>query len=212
MLRTSRQVVIVGVSLLLAAAMGVLIIRSRSETATLAFWFEDISEDAMRTVPDRLAGGLLLDEMKTIETVSRDEIVRAFRQYPISIVGRAAGLYHVRVVDSLNSPRGGSAESHVFPGLGGQGFINFRNLAHGAIAYAPTDASRQEIVAAIGRGIGRTAVHEFTHQLLGRHARIDDSKDMQSYEHGSANRREQYYGEMRWDIAAPMLKQKFGLK
>jgi len=28
----------------------------------------------------------------------------------------------------------------------------------------------------------------------------------------AANRREQYYGEMRWDIAAPMLKQKFGLK
>lgn len=212
MLRTSRQFVVVGVSLLLAAAMGLFVVRSKSDTATLAFWFERISEDAMKTLPDRLDGGLSPDDMKTIEKISRDEIGRAFRQYPISIVGRVAGLYHVRVVDSLNSARGGSAESHVFPGLGGQGFVNFRNLAHGAIAYAPADVNRQDIVAAIGRGIGRTAVHEFTHQLLGRHARIDDSKDMQSYEYGSANRREQYYGEMRWDIAAPMLKQKFGLK
>ena len=130
----------------------------------------------MKTLRDRLAGGISPDDMKTIEKISRDEIVRAFRQYPISIVGRTAGLYHVRVVDSLNSAGGGSAESDVFPGLGGQGFINFRNLAHGAIAYAPADADRQEIVAAIGRGIGRTAVHEFTHQLLGRHARIDDFK------------------------------------
>ena len=197
--------------MLLAVAMGLFVILSKSDTAMLAFWFERITEDAMTTLPDRLAGGLSPDEMKTIETMSRDEIVRAFRQYPISVVGRAAGLYHVRVVDTLNSPGGGSAESHVFPGLGGQGFINFRSLAHGAIAYAPPDADRQEIIAAIGRGIGRAAVHEFTHQLLGRHAPIDASKDVQSYEHGSTMRREQYYGEMRWDIAGPMLKQKFGV-
>lgn len=209
--RTSRQVVIVGVSLLLAAAMGFFLIRFKSETATLAFWFESISEDAMKTLPGRLGDGISPDDMKTIEAISRDEIVRAFRQYPISVVGRAAGLYHVRVVDTLESPMGGSAESHVFPGLGGQGFISFRSLAHGAIAYAPPDADRHEIIAAIGRGIGRAAVHEFTHQLLGRHARIDDSQDIQSYEHGSANRREQYYGEMRWNIAEPMLKQKFGM-
>ena len=107
MLRTSRQVVVVGVSLLLAAAMGLFVVRSKSDTATLAFWFESISEDAMKTLPDRLAGGISPDDMTTIEKISRD---------------------------------------------------------------------------------------------------------VQSYEHGSANRREQYYGEMRWDIAAPMLKQKFGLK
>ena len=149
--------------------------------------------------------------MKLIEAASRDEIVRAFRAYPIAIVGRVAAHYQVRVVDSLNGPYGGSAESYAFPGFGGQGFVSFRSLAHGAIVHAPPDADRQEIVAAIGRGIGRAAVHEFTHQLLGRQAPIDASTDIQSYEYGSATRREQYYGQMRWDIAEPLLKQRFGM-
>jgi hypothetical protein len=212
MVRPSPPVVVLGIALVLAAAVGLFIAYSKRSSADLAFWFEPISDEARKTVPERLAGGISADDMNIIEAKAREEIVRAFREYPIAVVGRAAALYHVRVVDSLNSPRGGSAESHVFPGLGGQGFINFRSHAHGAITYAPPDADRQEIVAAIGRGIGRAAVHEFTHQLLGRQAPIDDSKDIQSYEYGSAIRREQYYGEMRWDIAAPMLKGKFGLQ
>lgn len=150
--------------------------------------------------------------MKVIEAVSRDEIIRAFREYPITITGRAAGLYHVRVVDSVQRSTEGSAESYMFfPGLGGQGFVNFRALAHGAVTYAPPDADRQEVIAAIGRGIGRAAVHEFAHQLLGRKAPIDASTDIQSYEYGSTNRHAQYYGQIRWDSARPLLRQKFGL-
>jgi len=211
MLRTPRHVIVAGVSLLLAVAIGFFVARSQSRSIELAFWFEAISEDARTTVPDRLAGGILPADMKTIEEISREEIARAFRPYPVSIVGRASAPYHVRVVDSLNSSRGGSAESYVFPGMGGQGYISFRSLAHGAVTYAPPDADRQEIIAAIGRGIGRAAVHEFTHQLLGRKAPIDASTDTESYEYGSAIRREQYYGEMRWGIAEPLLRERFGM-
>lgn len=206
-----RLVVIAAISVICAAGFAVFVISSSSNTANLAFWFDSISDDA-RTTPERLPGGISPDELKLIEAIAREEIVSAFRQYPVSVVGREAGLYHVRVVDSKNSSTGGYAESFVFPGIGGQGFVNFRSLAHGAIEYAPSDAGRHDIIAAVGRGIGRAAVHEFTHQLLGRDAPIHDSKDSQSYEYGSALRREQYYGPMRWDIAEPMLKEKFGVK
>ena len=77
------------------------------------------------------------------------------------------------------------------------------------MAWAPDDADRAELVAAIGRGIGRTAVHEFTHQLLPT-APIHASRDDQSYEYQSAARRAQYYGPMRWDLAWPLLQQKIG--
>ena len=189
MFRRSPYVMVAGISLLLAAATGLFVLRSKSGTTNLAFWFESISDDARKTLPGRLPDGLSPEDMKLIEAASREEIVRAFRAYPISIVGQVAAHYQVRVVDSLNGPYGGSAESYAFPGFGGQGFVSFRSLAHGAIVHAPPDADRQEIVAAIGRGIGRAAVHEFTHQLLGRRARIDDSTDVQSYEYGSATRR-----------------------
>ena len=206
-----RQAVVLGIGLVCAAASVLVVLRSKPATVNLAFWFESISDDARKTVSGSLGDGISAGEMAAIETISREEIVRAFREYPIAIIGRGAALYHVRVIDSLNSASGGSAESYVLPGMGGQGYVNFRSLAHGAATYAPPGVGRDEFVAAIGLGIGRAAVHEFTHQLLGRDAPIDSSQDIQSYEYGSTLRREQYYGDVRWDLAAPMLREKFGL-
>jgi hypothetical protein len=79
----------------------------------------------------------------------------------------------------------------------------FLFLASSAVAYAPEGASRSAMIEAIGRGIGRAAVHEFAHLLLPR-APLHDSRDVQSYEYASAARREQYFGDMRWDIAWPL--------
>lgn len=50
------------------------------------------------------------------------------------------------------------------------------------------------------------AVHEFAHQLLA----IDRTGDRQTYEYGSADRREQYNGEMRWGDAWPALHKRLG--
>jgi hypothetical protein len=82
-------------------------------------------------------------------------------------------------------------------------------LAGGAVAYAPPNADRPTIIAAIGRGIGRTAVHELTHQLLPT-SPIHDSTNMRSYEYASAARAEHYYGEMEWDLAWPLLEGRLG--
>lgn len=210
MRRPLRQVVVVALCLLITASAVLFVARSRRGVTDLAFWYEPIGDDTRKTLPVRFAGALSADELSAIEIISKDEIVRAFREYPVQIVGRTSAMYRVRVVDTIASSETASGESYILPGLGGQGFVNFRLLAHGAVTYAPADASHDEIVEAIGRGIGRAAVHEFVHQLLGRSAPIDDSTDVQSYEYGSANRREQYYGPMRWEIAAPMLRKRFG--
>jgi hypothetical protein len=82
-------------------------------------------------------------------------------------------------------------------------------LASQAVSHAPDGADRATVVEAIGRGIGRAAVHEFLHQLLPR-LNIHDSKDDRSYEFGYSSRPAQYYGEMRWDIARPALVEIFG--
>ena len=64
----------------------------------------------------------------------------------------------------------------------------------------------------IGRGIGRAAVHELAHQALGLEnlAYIDNRTDENSYEYGNADRPAQYYGDVRWTTAWPVLKEKFG--
>ena len=54
-------------------------------------------------------------------------------------------------------------------------------------------------------GIGRTAAHELAHALLPQ-APIHDSRDVRSYEYDSAARREQYFGEMHWAMARPLLE------
>ena len=60
-----------------------------------------------------------------------------------------------------------------------------------------------------GDSVGRAAVHKFAHQFLPT-APIDGSTDVRSYEYGSAGRAEQYYGELQWDLAWPMLQKRIG--
>jgi hypothetical protein len=65
------------------------------------------------------------------------------------------------------------------------------------------------VIAALGRGIGRSAVHEFAHQLLPS-APIHDTRDPGAYESGSVARYEQYFGDMHWDVAQPLLLDRLG--
>jgi hypothetical protein len=82
-------------------------------------------------------------------------------------------------------------------------------LALGAIKHAPAGAPRQIVVEGIGRGIGRAAVHEFAHQILGVVA-MDNATDGNSYEYASFERASQYYGELHWSSAWPLLQRKIG--
>lgn len=193
---------------------GVLQWRASSATISAGFWYEDFPF----TLPDeqtaRLGGPLTPDDVDAIRRLSRAEVERAFSGLRIVVTDQRDAFWRVRVLREIR--RGGgvglpnklpiSGESYGLGPLGGGGSVNFLVAALGAIAYAPPDASRQEIVEGIGRGIGRAAAHEFSHAIVN----ANHSGDEHSYEYRAADRMAQFYGEMHWSTAWPLLQEKFG--
>ena len=102
-----------------------------------------------------------------------------------------------------------AGRSYAMRGFGGSGEVSFIYFASGAMSYAPPSATRAELIEAIGRGIGRSAAHEFAHQFLAGHDEHPTS-DTGSYEFHAASRPEQYFGPMHWDVAGPLLAQRLG--
>lgn len=188
---------------------GVACQRAADRIIDAGFWFERVTFSS-----PRLQGPVTEQDIETIESVARSELARAFNGLRIVLSDRRDARYRVQVVQALRDSRFKrdvwiAGESRALRGLGGQGSVSFSFLASGAIASAPDEAGRDAVLEAIGRGIGRSAVHEFVHQLLPT-TPIDDSTDVQSYEYRSAARREQYFGEMRWNRAWPLLQKRFG--
>ena len=176
----------------------------------LGFWIEPITYSS-----PRLGDPISTAELATIESVARAEVVSAFEGLNAIVSDNRRARYHVRVVQKLVDQRfrrrdaNVAGESRGMAGFGGTGAVSFEFLAGGTMVYAPDDASRAEVIAALGRGIGRSAVHEFAHQLLPR-APIHDTRDPGAYESGSVARFEQYFGDMHWDIARPLLQKRLG--
>ena len=211
----SRQALTVGAVLLCATAGGwLLACGTRDRVISAGFWFEPVSYDSSEAMAGPLGGPLTAAELRTIEVVAREQLVQAFAPLRIRFTADRDAMYRMRVVQELRNLRaplapGPAAESRSVPGLGGEGAVSFRMLVSNAVAYAG-DADRPAIIAAIGKGIGRAATHEFAHQLLGTAA--VHSRDAASYEYASSARREQYYGELHWDVAWPMLQRRVGLR
>jgi hypothetical protein len=205
-----RQGLVIGFVLFVAAtSVWLLAARARNQVVEAGFWFEDVTFDATEVEAERLGGGITREEMATIKAVANAELRLAFAGMRISFSEDRNAPFAVRVSQSLGHPifRTGAfaGESRGLWPFGGQGALNFRLLASTAIAYAPPGATRAMKIEAIGRGIGRAAAHEFAHQILGSKD-IHFGRDIQSYEYWNADRREQYYGPMRWDVAGPMLE------
>jgi hypothetical protein len=200
---TSRLRTAICASFLVLAGCG-------DETIHAGFWFEPVQFQS-----DRIGGPVTPADLEVIERVARAELAKAFNRLRITFSERRDARYRVRVVQELQDPRfsrplGGAGQSRAINGFGGSGTVSFEFLASGAARFAPPDADRQTVIEGIGRGIGRTAVHEFTHQLLPR-APIHDSTNVGSYEYASAARREQFYGGMKWEFAWPLLEKRVGL-
>jgi hypothetical protein len=194
-----------------AAAGGGLTGCAGSREVEAGFWFEHVTFQSVR-----LGGAMTAADLAVIEPVARRELTQAFAGLPIRFTRNRNALYRLRVMQEVRDQRirgtwGIAGQSIEVPGLGGQGEVSFSFLANGAVAQAPETATRAEILEAIGRGIGRTAVHELTHQLLPQ-APIHDSTDIRSYEYDSAARHEQYFGEMHWSLARPLLEQRLGTR
>jgi len=186
-----------------------------SRTHTAGFWFAD---DAL-TLPDAvagpLAGPLTEQERASIKQISRAEIDHAFAGLALSITESRDAFWRVAVLRTLPSrenralPHAGESLAMGF--MGGTGAVDFEFVAFSALHFAPDPAARPAVLEAVGRGIGRVAVHELTHQILGASIGHDDS-DANSYEYGNPERRSQYYDELHWTTARPLLEQRLGGK
>ena len=175
--------------------------------ADAGFWFEEVAFESPRL------GALTPADLETIGAIARAEVTEAFSGLRFELSQRRDATYKVQVVQRLLDNRFRrhvevAGQSLGIAGLGGQGAVSLSYLASSALAYAPADTTRAEMIEAIGRGVGRAAVHEFTHQLLPR-ASIH-SANIRSYEYASAARPEQYFGDMNWDLALPLLQQRIG--
>ncbi len=197
-----------GTVLMATAALWTLVDASRGRSVTAGFWFEPV------TFTSAVLGPLTAADLAAIETVARAEVVNAFAGLKIAITDRREARYHVRVIDHVRyygtrRTTWVAGSAHAMPGFGGAGSVSFVYYASGALVHAPPEATRPELIDAIGRGIGRGAVHEFAHQFLPPGS-VQHSRDRGSYEYYSASRSEQYYGPMHWDVAGPLLAKRYG--
>ena len=183
---------------------------ARDRVAEAGFWFDRVTFDLPVGDVERIGGPIRSDEQAQIESIARAELEAAYVGLRIRFTGQPAGFYRVSVVQDIPGralPVAGA--SRRVPFGGGAGSVSFRTLGAQAVANAPRDADRSRILAAIGKGIGRTAAHEFAHQILVR-VNLHDTKDPDSYENGISNRPSQFYGTLHWAFARPLLAKTLG--
>jgi hypothetical protein len=195
-----------GILLLLLAAC-----RASPTVSTAGFYFAERSFTLPAEATAGLGGPLTDVEMTSIRQMSRLELERAFAGLRIAVTEDRRAFYRVEVVPTLR-PRGplpNSGESLALGFLGGAGAVGFDIVALKAVQYAPRGASRQAMIEGIGRGVGRVAAHEFAHEILGA-VPMHNDMDESSYEYPTPDRAAQYYGDLHWTTAGPLLQQKLG--
>lgn len=159
---------------------------------------------------ERIGGPVRPEEQSQIESIARAELETAYAGLRIRFTSRPSALFRVSVVQEIPAralPVAGA--SRRLPLGGGIGEVSFRTLGSQAVGNAPQDASRARIIEAMGKGIGRTAAHEFAHQILD-HVNLHETKDPDSYENGISNRPSQFYGTLHWAFARPLLAKTLG--
>ena len=182
----------------------------RNSAVEAGFWFDRVTYDLPVGDVDRIGGPIRSDEQAQIESIARAELEAAYAGLRIRFTGQPAGFYRVSVVQDIPGralPVAGA--SRRVPFGGGVGSVSFRTLGAQAVANAPRDADRSRILAAIGKGIGRTAAHEFAHQILVS-VNLHDTKDADSYENGVSDRPSQFWGTLHWAFARPHLEAQLG--
>jgi hypothetical protein len=201
------------VSLLITTLLAAACSSGREASPTAGFWFEPnacVIPDGAPATFSPLSGA----EVALIQQRSRAELEHAFSGLRIHVAEDRAAFWRVQVVASLPArvhqalPKAG--ESVALGMLGGTGGVGFDLVALNAIRYAPAGASRQTIVDGIGRGVGRVAIHEFAHQILGV-TDMHNAADQDSYEYPSPDRPSQYYGDLHWTAAWPLLQKRLGI-
>ncbi len=154
---------------MVAVASAIAVAGCGRATATAGFWYDDRPPALPAPAAEQLGGLLTGDELASIKTSSRAELARAFAGMRLQIVDNHSAFWRVEV--SRTAARAWAAAQRrriasPFGWLGGVGAVSFDLVALKALQYAPAGASRQVILDAIGRGIGRVAAHELAHQMI----------------------------------------------
>jgi len=185
---------------------------ARDRVAEAGFWFDRVTFDLPLDDVERIGGPVRPEEQLQIESIARAELATAYAGLRIRFTSQPPATYRVSVVQDIPAralPVAGA--SRRLPLGGGIGEVSFRTLGSQAVGNAPRDANRARIIEAMGKGIGRTAAHEFAHQILD-HVNLHDTKDPDSYENGISNRPSQFYGTLHWAFARPLLAKTLGQK
>jgi hypothetical protein len=192
-----------------AVLFGVLQQESARQVVEVGFWFADVTYDLPRLQAEGM-DPLTALEQQTIQRVARAEVERAFAGLRVRVTDNRRAHYRVAVEQVFERRfQGAAGLSRTLIGLGGAGAVNFLFVASLAVVHVPPDASRATLVEGIGRGIGRTAVHELAHQIV-PNANLHDSRDPETYEYGSADRPSHFYGNERWGMVRDHLNRRYG--
>jgi hypothetical protein len=176
-------------------------VHARRAPLTAGFWFEEVSAAAPAGLAERVGGPLTAEDLSIIASVARRELHAAFAGSRLRLSASRSSMYRVRVLDRVRGTRmlPVAGASRALPGRRGAGAVDFSFVAASAAFYAPPTATRRDIVEAIGRGVGRTAAHEFAHQLVPSFP-LHQTTDTRSYEYPHL-RAEHFYGQLRWGAA-----------
>src|SRR5258706_14259036 len=152
---------IIGAIAMVAAMSVFAVVRWHAARSAIdaGFWYDDGSFALSVDDAAKLGGPLTAEEVASIRQLSRTEVERALADLRINVTERQNAFWRLSAVGrmpgnpTVKFPFAAAGESHVFGPLGSWGSVGFLVLAHNAIEYAPPSASRQDIVAGIGRGI-----------------------------------------------------------
>ena len=183
-------------------------IRVDQRDASVGLWFAPLPPEPSPEFTARTGHALTAEELRLIASIATRELSAALAATCLHVSDSPQTRYAVRVEPDLPGLVAGQSRS--VPGLGGRGALSFSSVAAGAVWFAPPATARESLIAAIGRGIGRTAAHEAAHQLLGSFD-LHDSRDRNSYEYPDL-RAEHFYGAAHWTRAGPQLQARYGRK
>ena len=168
--------------------------------------FHDDACELWPGMAQQAGGALTPGECRVIAQIVRSEVEEAFAGLRLDVTTDARAFWTVHIVPVIPARTrmlGAVGASVAMGPLGGRGMVGLSPLTVHALRYGSPETSREELVAAIGRGVGRSAVHELAHQIAGG---AIDGRDPTTYEYGSADRRAQFYGTLRWGPVGDRLR------
>jgi hypothetical protein len=197
----------------IVAALCVFVFRGGRTGVDVGFWYEEFPVTFSEAVTAALGGPLTPSEVEEIRQISRNQLTAAFSGLKVAVTDDKRAPLTVVVQLSIQRRKGqrlpNAGETFAMGPLGARSVIDFTEVLMAAMAHAPAGTTRQQLVAGIGRGVGRVAVHELAHGILGAGA-MDNQTDDHSYEYFTHNRPSQYYGELHWARAWPVLVERVG--